>query len=146
MSCVDVCKILFLIWETSSKAPFRTYCQYSYALHLFFFSYLGDELKGALSDLLPVLLCSPSFLFFCFSFLFLFLFYFAHIMVFKIPIFYLKGTIQYLNDFLDMIRVFVFHNFLKHLISSVCWSIMRLVPITQGYPKHHQKFSNRSLI
>ena len=28
-----------------------------------FFSYLGDELKGALSDLLPVLLCSPSFLF-----------------------------------------------------------------------------------
>ena len=41
---------------------------------------------------------------------------------------------------------FSFLQLLKHSFSSICWSNMRLVPITQGYPKHHQKFSNRSLI
>jgi hypothetical protein len=57
----------------------------------------------------------------------------------------LKGTIQYQNNFLGTIQVFISTTpktfVFIHLLSN-----MRLVPITQGCPKHHQKFSNRSLI
>ena len=48
-------------------------CKTSFLSLFFFFICLGDELKGALSDLLPVLLCSPSFLSFSFFFLFFYL-------------------------------------------------------------------------
>ena len=132
----------------------------------FSFSYLGDELKGALSDLLPVLLFSPSFLFsfmwetsskapfrtYCqysyilHRFFSLFFFLFAHTMVFKIPFTLFERHNSVSKQFSWYDSSFRFYNFLKHSISSVCWSIMRLVPITQGCPKHHQKFSNRSLI
>jgi hypothetical protein len=34
---VGLCQYSFFLWETSSKAPSRTYCQYSYFLHLFIY-------------------------------------------------------------------------------------------------------------
>src|ERR1017187_8881027 len=85
VSCIDMCKILFLflIWETSSKAPFRTYCQYSYFLHLFF-----SLLCGRRAQRRPFGLIASTLMFSIFSFSFsfsLFFFYFAHIVVFGIP-------------------------------------------------------------
>ena len=141
-----MCKIhfLFLIWETSSKAPFRTYCQYSYFLHLFF-----SLLCGRRAQRRPFGLIASTLMFSIFSFSFsfsLFFFYFAHIVVFGIPFYSIwKAQFSIKTIFLVQFK-FSFLQLLKHSFSSICWSNMRLVPITQGYPKHHQKFSNRSLI
>ena len=119
----------FLTWETSSKAPFRTYCQYSYVLRLlfsFFFSLLSFSLLSL----------SLIFIFFSFSSLicthheythpmvFLHTIGYPNLSLFKIPFPYLKGTIQYLNNVLGTIQVFGFttsQNICSHPFVGQLW-------------------------
>jgi len=98
---VGLCQYSFylFIWETSSKAPCRAYCQYSYFLHLFicfiFFSFIHLHIPWihTSNDILSYQWISQSFF----------------ILKSRFPI--LKAQFSFRNGFFDTVQVFIFSSF-----------------------------------
>ena len=108
--------ILLLFWETSSKAPFRTYCQYSYVLHLFSLFFIWETSSKA-----PFrTYCQYSYCLHLFFSLFFLLFSFAHTMTtliqLKIPISLFKRFSSVSKRNPRYRSSFHFHRFSKHSI------------------------------
>ena len=138
-----MCKkfFLFLFGRRAQRRPFRTYCQYSYVLHLFV--------------LFSFYFC--VFLIFFFSFSSFFLLWFAHIMnthiqwysfiPLDIPIFLnLESPFPKYERRSSVSKQcpryhssFILTSSQYNRFSSVVWSDMGLVPIGQGNHNHNQK-------